>query len=122
MFSEMQRNSLVTELWINDREQGLLTLIVADQRDNPLLKSAEVIPTDKRILAWANWVAKAEWKRCGKFAHLALGLQDGDSLFIARVVTRFRHLDFDTITGIHSAQEIKTYAVETKREKPKVAP
>lgn len=121
MFSEVRRNSLVTEIWINDREQGLIPLLVADQRDNSLLKSAEAIPTEKHILAWAKWAADAEWIRCGKFAHLPFGLQDGDPLSVIKVVTRFRQLDFDDASGMHSAEEIKIYAVEPKKDSPKVA-
>lgn len=121
MFSEMWRNSLVTEIWIQDKNLGPLPLVVADQRENHLLLAAVAIPTRKRILAWARWAAAAEWKRCGNFAHLPFGMQGGDALSVTKVVLRLRSIDFDA-SGTHSAEELQSYAVDAKGGELKVAP
>lgn len=112
MFSEMPRNGEVTEIWTHDSDSKPMLLLPANQEHHILRLTACAIPTKKHLLAWARWVAGAEWKRCGTYAHLRSTLQEGESLDIVKVIVRHRHLDFDGNTGNYVAEDCLTCAID----------
>lgn len=111
MFADTQRTCDITEIWV-DGASGTSRLQLADSREHFVRRKARAIPTEKNMLAWGRWVARADWVQSGESAYPRSDAHEARALDVKKVIVRHCERDFDCTTGTHTLTERKRYTLE----------
>jgi len=114
MFTEIERNSDLTELSVKTTGGSPASLRVIEQKLTPSRLQARTIPAAKNWFAWGREIFLRHWMRCGDGAYPLMWSEGRDEIEIEQVTVRHRYLDFDGTDGVYSAKEMARYSVDSK--------
>jgi hypothetical protein len=111
MFSDVDRTSVITVLWVRD-SKGALERVPLESA--AWLAKVSVIPTVRNMCEWGREISRGRWQRCGDFAHELSDLSAVVPLDVAKVTVHHLWMDFNVRTGEYTARQVKECSVKVE--------
>ena len=115
MFSEVRRNVDVVTIWAREFGGQLVPLRLAGLPDTDSARiRARAVPTPGNMKRWGREIAGRNWQRCGDLAHPHLPSSLKAPLEVAKVSVDHVTVDFDAVTGMHTAKTEASYVLTSQ--------